>query len=202
MLERIGARIRAKRNSLGLSLEALANKVGISKMTLQRIETGSTSPSIIILTDISFHLKQPIETLIKEGEPRMVLLKKMHRTQFSTRKAGLGSWLPKGYRLSTDICETAHLENGVVYLGSFSCPGCGLTIAFRHVVKTLGKNTAVITTAGCGSVVAGYYPATTSNLPFFHHRNVYQVDAAIAEGLNLKTTSFPIVNTAIGSKID
>jgi len=64
--------------------------------------------------------------------------------------------------------ETAHLGNELVYPGSFSCPGCGLTIAFRHVVKTLGKNTAVITTAGCGSVVAGYYPATTSKLPFFH----------------------------------
>ena len=63
---------------------------------------------------------------------------------------------------------TAHLENEFVYPGSFSCPGCGLMIAFRHVVKTLGKNTAVITTAGCGSVVAGYYPATTSKLPFFH----------------------------------
>ena len=66
------------------------------------------------------------------------------------------------------MMETAHLENEFVYPGSFSCPGCGLTIAFRHVVKTLGKNTAVITTAGCGSVVAGYYPATTSKLPFFH----------------------------------
>jgi len=32
----------------------------------------------------------------------------------------------------------------------------------------------------------------------FHHRNVFQVDAtAIAEGLNLKTTSFSIVNTAM-----
>jgi len=32
-------------------LEVLAKKVGVSKMTLQRIETGSTSPSIIILID-------------------------------------------------------------------------------------------------------------------------------------------------------
>lgn len=48
MLERIGAKIRSERNRLGLSLEVLAKKVGVSKMTLQRIETGSTSPSIII----------------------------------------------------------------------------------------------------------------------------------------------------------
>ncbi len=43
-----------------------------------------------------------------------------------------------------------------------------MTIAFRHVVNALGKNTAVVTTAGCGSVVAGYFPTTTSKLPFFH----------------------------------
>ena len=48
MLERIGAKIRSERNRLGLSLEVLAKKVGVSKMTLQRIVTGSTSPSIII----------------------------------------------------------------------------------------------------------------------------------------------------------
>lgn len=60
------------------------------------------------------------------------------------------------------------MENEFVHSGSFACPGCGLTVAFRHVVKALGKNTVVVTTAGCGSVVAGYYPMTTSKLPFFH----------------------------------
>src|SRR4030042_59280 len=60
------------------------------------------------------------------------------------------------------------MENEFVHSGSFACPGCGLTVAFRHVVKALGKNTVIITTAGCGSVVAGYYPMTTSKLPFFH----------------------------------
>ena len=37
-----------------------------------------------------------------------------------------------------------------------------------------------------------------SNVLSFHYRNIFQVDAtAIAEGLNLKTTSFSIVNTAM-----
>ncbi len=60
------------------------------------------------------------------------------------------------------------MENEFVHPGSFACPGCGLTVAFRHVVKALGKNTVVVTTAGCGSVVAGSFPMTTSKLPFFH----------------------------------
>ena len=76
---------------------------------------------------------------------------------------------------------TAQMGDELVYSGSFSCPGCGLTMAFRHVAKTLGKNTVVITTAGCGSVVAGYYPTTTSKLPFFHCS--FGTAAATASGL-------------------
>ena len=49
---KVGPKIRAERKHLGLSLEAPAQKVGVSKMTLQRIETGSTSPSIVVLGSI------------------------------------------------------------------------------------------------------------------------------------------------------
>jgi len=52
--------------------------------------------------------------------------------------------------------------------GHFACPGCGESIAFRHVLHALGRNTVVVTTAGCGSVVDGYYPTTASKVPFFH----------------------------------
>ena len=52
--------------------------------------------------------------------------------------------------------------------GHFACPGCGETIAFRHVLHALGKQTVVVTSAGCGSVVDGYHPVTASRVPFFH----------------------------------
>ena len=65
--------------------------------------------------------------------------------------------------------------------GSFACPGCGLTVAYRHVFSALGRNTVVVTSAGCGSVVAGYYPATTSKIPFFHCS--FGTAAATAAGL-------------------
>lgn len=77
--------------------------------------------------------------------------------------------------------ETTQIENEMFYPGSFSCPGCGLTMAYRHVTNVLGKNTVVVTTAGCGSVVAGYYPTTTSKLPFFHCS--FGTTAATASGL-------------------
>jgi pyruvate/2-oxoacid:ferredoxin oxidoreductase beta subunit len=75
----------------------------------------------------------------------------------------------------------AQMKDELIYSGSYACPGCGLTIALRHVLKALGKNTVVITTAGCGSVIAGSFPQTISKLPLFHCS--FGTAAATAAGL-------------------
>jgi len=62
---------------------------------------------------------------------------------------------PSGWELRD---EPAKLEEEFLSSGHFACPGCGETLAFRHVLKALGRKVAVITTAGCGSVVDGYWP--------------------------------------------
>jgi len=77
--------------------------------------------------------------------------------------------------------ELGEMRGELLWPGSFACPGCGLMIAFRHVFRALGRNTIVITSAGCGSVVAGYYPYTVSKLPFFHCS--FGTAAATAAGL-------------------
>ena len=75
----------------------------------------------------------------------------------------------------------AKLEEEILSSGHFACPGCGETLAFRHVLKALGKRVAVITTAGCGSVVDGYWPLSASKVPFFHCS--FGTAAATAAGL-------------------
>jgi len=77
--------------------------------------------------------------------------------------------------------EVLERKTEQIYPGSFSCPGCSLNLAYRHVLSELGSNTVVVTSAGCGSVVAGYYPATTSKVPFFHCS--FGTAAATAAGL-------------------
>ena len=62
----VGGRIRNERKKTKLTLEDLAQKIGISKMTLQRIETGKTSPSVAILGDIANVLGTPITSFIDE----------------------------------------------------------------------------------------------------------------------------------------
>jgi transcriptional regulator with XRE-family HTH domain len=113
ILRRIGARIRRERNRLGLSLEGLARKVGISKMTLHRIETGNTSPSVITLTEISFHLKQPIESLIKEGEPKVILLQKDRQETIMDPESGIRILAPRGLISDRVTIGATELEKGV-----------------------------------------------------------------------------------------
>ena len=105
----MGGKIRNERNRLGLSLEALARKVGISKMTLHRIETGMTSPSIITLTEISFHLKKPIESLIHEGDPKVVLIKKAKQDNIMDPESGIRVLAPRG--LITDRITLTWVDN-------------------------------------------------------------------------------------------
>ncbi len=64
--------------------------------------------------------------------------------------------------------ESARLSRELVSSGHFACPGCGETLAFRYVLRALGRNAIVVTSAGCASVVDGYYPMTASKIPFFH----------------------------------
>ena len=81
----------------------------------------------------------------------------------------------------SDDRKTPPPKKELVHPGGFACPGCGETLAFRHVSRALGRDTAVITSAGCGSVVDGYFPFTASKLPFFHCS--FGTAAATAAGL-------------------
>lgn len=113
ILKRIGTRIRMERNQLGLSLEALAKKVGISKMTLHRIEMGTTSPSIINLTEISFHLKKPIESLINAGEPKVFLIKEADQNNVMDPESGIRLLAPRGLISDRITITSAELETGL-----------------------------------------------------------------------------------------
>lgn len=112
ILKKIGIKIRKERKRLGLSLESLAKKVGISKMTLQRIEMGMTSPSIITLTEISFHLKKPIESLIKEGDPKVFFLKKSQQQHLMDPESGIKVLAPRGLITDRLIITSAELRKG------------------------------------------------------------------------------------------
>ena len=107
-------KIRAERKGLGLSLETLAKMVGVSKMTLQRIETGATSPSIILLAEIAYHLKRPVESFIREGDAKVVHLRKNRQDTLFDRERKFRIVGPRGLISDRIILTYSELDEGTV----------------------------------------------------------------------------------------
>ncbi len=64
--ERIGTKIRAERQKSGFTLRELAERLGISLITLQRIETDKSSPSVALLSEIAHQLNRSIFSFSEE----------------------------------------------------------------------------------------------------------------------------------------
>lgn len=68
-LAELGASIRALRTDLNLTLEALAEKSGVSRAMLSDIERGAKSPTIRVLAGIASALDCPVSQLLGEAAP-------------------------------------------------------------------------------------------------------------------------------------
>ncbi len=67
-MDRIGVRIKRKRETLQMQLNDLAKRVGISPSALSQIEKAKSFPSIITLKHIAEHLNTTVGELIGENE--------------------------------------------------------------------------------------------------------------------------------------
>lgn len=67
-MNRIGERIKKKREILGLHLNELAEKVGVSASALSQIEKSKSFPSILTLKSIAEQLHTTIGELVGENE--------------------------------------------------------------------------------------------------------------------------------------
>ena len=65
--------------------------------------------------------------------------------------------------------------------GTAACPGCGATLALRHVLKALGKRTILIVPAGCASVIQGTAPYSAFNVPVMNM--AFAASSAAASGV-------------------
>lgn len=65
----LGTRIQTLRKAQGLSQEALADKLGVSRQAIGKWESGSTSPSIDNLLELSVLLNTTVDYLLTGREP-------------------------------------------------------------------------------------------------------------------------------------
>ncbi|MFX1294613.1 MAG: thiamine pyrophosphate-dependent enzyme [Promethearchaeota archaeon] len=65
--------------------------------------------------------------------------------------------------------------------GNSSCAGCGGEIAFRWIMKALGKRTIVVAPASCFNVTIGLYPRTGPAIPYLNM--AFAAGAAACSGI-------------------
>ena len=65
--------------------------------------------------------------------------------------------------------------------GHRACVGCGLSIAYRHGLKALGKETVLTVPASCLTVLQGMYPISSMTIPCVN--TAFETTAASASGL-------------------
>ncbi len=70
----VGNKVREIRKRAGLTMKQLADAIGVSLLTVQRIETGKVSPSVVLLSEIAYQLRYPLTAFIG-GDRHVILLK-------------------------------------------------------------------------------------------------------------------------------
>lgn len=83
-MDKIGTKIREERKKSGLTLKQLAEKVGISLITLQRVETGKVSPSVVLLSEIAHAVNKPIFSFFEETAEPFVRIKRKNQRSISS----------------------------------------------------------------------------------------------------------------------
>jgi transcriptional regulator with XRE-family HTH domain len=72
--ENVGARIRALREALGLSLRDLAERSGVSAPMLSQVERGETSPTLTVAGKIAAGLELTLSQLLRLDERKHVVV--------------------------------------------------------------------------------------------------------------------------------
>jgi transcriptional regulator with XRE-family HTH domain len=97
-LEHVGPRLRRVREQRGLTLTEAAERTGISKSTLSRLENGQRRPSLELLLPLAQTYRVPLDELVgapEVGDPRIRLKPRQvnGRTVVPlTRPGGIQAW--------------------------------------------------------------------------------------------------------------
>ena len=110
----IGTRIRQIRTELNLSIRDLADKVGISYLTMQRIETDKISPSVVLLAQIAAELNYPITDFLTEERKSVIHIRAEHQNVFDTKKIMLKLVASRGI-----VDENISIVHGKAAKGKF-----------------------------------------------------------------------------------
>jgi transcriptional regulator with XRE-family HTH domain len=125
-----GIKIRTYRKSIKMTLQELAKRTGISIATLQRIETGKVSPSVVTLVQIARQLQRPILSFFEDGMDKVVHTKAKDLTVVKNNKLRMKIISPLGV-ITKDISAVV----GETRKGKFVDPHTNKGWEFTHIVE-------------------------------------------------------------------
>lgn len=70
----------------------------------------------------------------------------------------------------------------VLQRGHMACPGCGLALGMRMVLRAMGPRTVVVVVPSCVAVTSGPYPYAALGVPAFH--SAFEIAAPTAAGIS------------------
>lgn len=79
------------------------------------------------------------------------------------------------------VAETTRPQE-VMRSGHSACPGCGVAMGMRMVLRALGTRSVVVMVPSCVSIISGPYPNAALNVPVFH--SAFEVAAPTAAGIS------------------
>jgi transcriptional regulator with XRE-family HTH domain len=126
----IGTRIREVRKKVSLSIRQLSEKVGVSYLTMQRIETDKISPSVMLLAQIADVLHYPIASFLEEKEKSFVLIRREQQNVMETKMLRLRLLASKGV-----IGDNIAVTLGKTHKGRFISRHKNEGFEFAYVVK-------------------------------------------------------------------
>lgn len=92
---KVGNKIRHARKKLGLNMKEFARRVGVSYLTLYRVETDKVSPSVALLSEIAHHLGEPIASFFDE-DAKITIVKAGTAPKVESGRLSLELSIPRG----------------------------------------------------------------------------------------------------------
>lgn len=128
----VGNKIRMARKKLGLSMKDFARKVGISYLTLYRVEKDKVSPSVALLSEMAHHLGEPITNFFKK-DASPTIVRSGAAPKLESGKMSLELLMPKGV-VSDKISVTLGRAEPGEFVSKHSHKGFELTYHLRGTI--------------------------------------------------------------------
>lgn len=112
--QQLGHKIRELRKKRKLTMQQLAEMVGVNYTTIYRVETGKVSPSVVLLSEIAHNLGSSIASLVEDKGAKLTLIRQEDQPEVDSGKMRLRLLVPQGI-----VDDTISISLGKANTGEF-----------------------------------------------------------------------------------